>query len=716
MKLLIPSVLIFLAAAPSAAPQQPPPQPASPTVKTNVDEVLLDLVVRDKKGKPITDLTPEELTITDNGSKQTILSFRQVRGTEAVTATGAAAPLDPLRQIRLVTLAFEPLSDPGQRKLAREAGIDLVKGDQGANVFYSVVVIDTRLLLLQQFTKDHDALVKAIEEATQGVSAPRLASESDAIMTQLRQLINTQPGNTGGAILDSNVLATASQLASTSQNGTAPPTGDMLAAPLARVMLDMMRMDAAAQSNGTRMSLDALKALVDGLRPMPGRKSVMYFSAGMYRGPELDNIFRNLLATANRDNVTFYSVDTRGVMTHSENTGAMNQLNGANAASSASTNPNMRVTQDQMMAGDNAETAGRANVQLAIRDLAESTGGFLIGDSNDLRVPLRRVNEEISSYYEVSYNPGITNFDGSFRKLAVASTRKDLVIHARTGYFALPPEARASGLAPFELPLLKAISDGKLPFDVEFRAGAVQLQPKKEGTSVTVLVEVPMHVLEATKGVGTLDVHCSFAALVKDSKGQVVEKVTRDRSFKVTEDQHRMGNFLDKTTFVLAPGNYSLDTAVLDEANQKIGVEHSEFTVAGANGVGISSLLPIRSGTPNAKGMDPNEPFQFQGNSLTPTLDTVVKKAPDSVLRLFFTVYQDATVSAKPTVEIEFMQNGQTLQKVPMDLPAADAQGRIPYLMTIPAAAIPDGKYDIRATAKQGSTSAVSSTTVTFEQ
>jgi hypothetical protein len=114
--------------------------------------------------------------------------------------------------------------------------------------------------------------------------------------------------------------------------------------------------------------------------------------------------------------------------------------------------------------------------------------------------------------------------------------------------------------------------------------------------------------------------------------------------------------------------------------------------------------------------MDPGEPFQFEGNSLTPTLDNVVKKGPNSALRLFFTVYPDATNSGKPTVEIEFMQNGQTLQKVPMDLPAADAQGRIPYLMTIPAAAIPDGTYDIRATAKQGSTSAVSTTTVKFAQ
>jgi VWFA-related protein len=714
MRLLIPATLILLAAAPSALPQQQPAQPPSTTIKTNVDEVLLDLVVRDKKGKPITDLKPNEFTITDNGAKQTILSFRQVRGTEAVSETGASTPLDPLRQIRLVTLAFDPLSAPDQRKLARSAAIDLVKGDQGTNVFYSVVVIDTRLLLLQQFTKDHDALIKAIEQATQGVSAPRLSSESEALMAQLKINLNGQTVN--GADQNVNLLTAATQNAGTTVGGTAAPTGDVLAPVLANVMLNMMRMSASAQSNGTRLKIDALRSLVDGLRPMPGRKSVMYFTEGMDRPPELDTMFRNLMATANRNNVTFYSVDTRGVMTESQNSGAMGQLNGANNASGATTQQDNKVTTEQMNASDTAETAGRANVQLAIRDLAESTGGFLIGDSNDLRVPLRHVNEEISSYYEVSYNPGITSFDGSFRKLSVATTRKDLVIHARAGYFALPPEARAAGLAPFELPLLKAISDGKLPFDVEFRAGAVQLQPKKEGTDVAILVEVPMHGLEAKTGAGTLDVHCSFAALVKDSAGQVVEKVTRDRSFKVTEDQHKAGNFLDKTTFLLAPGKYTLDTAVLDEANQKIGVDHADFTVAAATGVGISSLLPIRSGAPSPKGMDPNEPFQFQGNSLTPTLDKVVKKVPNAMLRLFFTVYQDAAISDKPTVDIEFMKNGQTLQKVPMPLPAADAQGRIPYVMTIPAAAIPDGTYDIRATAKQGSTSAVSTTTIKFEQ
>jgi VWFA-related protein len=720
MKLLIPAAAILAAAlvpAPDLPAQALPAQAQQQSsVKTNVDEVLLDLIVRDKKGKPITDLKPDEITVTDNGAKQKILSFRQVRGSEAISATGAATPLDPLRQMRLVTLAFEPLPAPDQRKLARTAALDLVKGDQGTNVFYSVVVIDTRLLVLQKFTNDRAALTKAIERATEGVSAPKLSSEADAIMAELKRNLNGQTVN--GADQDTNLLAAAAQTASAQPAGGGANSGEVaLQAKLATVMLDMLRVDAGAQSQGTRLSISALKALVDGLREMPGRKSVMYFTSGMYLGPELDTPFRNLMGAANRDNVTFYSVDVRGVMTSAQNAGAMRQLNSGAKSSNITTTPGTQVTTDQMNAADTIETAARANVDMALRDLAESTGGFLIGDSNDLRQPLREVNEEISSYYELSYNPGIESYDGSFRKLSVSAIRKDLVIHARNGYFALPPEARAAGLAPFELPLLKALSDGKRSEDVKFRASAVMLQPKKDATGVAILLEVPLHELQPTSNPVTLDVHCSMAALIKDSKGEVVQKITRDRSFRVTAEQLKMGNFLDKTTLELPPGKYTLETAVMDRESLKTGVQRVEFTVPGAgSGVGISALMPMRSYTPNATDLDPNDPFQFQGGSVTPTMDIAVKKAPNSALRLFFTVYQDAAISAKPTVEVEFLQNGKSLTKVPMQLPAADAQNRIPYLMTVPAEAVPAGTYEVRATARQGGTSAVSSTMIRFEQ
>ncbi|PYT31271.1 MAG: hypothetical protein DMG58_12615, partial [Acidobacteria bacterium] len=337
---------------------------------------------------------------------------------------------------------------------------------------------------------------------------------------------------------------------------------------------------------------------------------------------------------------------------------------------------------------------------------------------NDLRGPLRKVNEEISSYYELTFDPHIQNYDGSFHKLAVGSARKDLVIHARNGYFALPPEARALGVEMFELPLLKAVSGGKISDDVKFRSGAVLLQPRNDGTDLSVLVEVPLHGLQPRTDAAknTLNVHCSLAALVKDAKGEVVQKLSRDRSFQVTANQLKMGNFVDKMMVALPPGKYTLESAVMDRESGKIGTARSEFAIAAkGKGVGISSLTLVRSFAPNAKGLDPNEPFQFQGASITPTLDSGVYKAPDAALRLFFVVYRDPSISSNPTVEIEFLQNGKSLTKAPLPLPEADAQGRIPYVMTVPTAAIPAGLYEVHATARQGDTSSETSIPVQIE-
>jgi VWFA-related protein len=728
--------LVAIAVSALPAPAQQPAAPAAPqtVMKSTVDEVVLDFIVRDKKGKPVTDLKPDELAVTDNGAKQQPTSFRLVQGAEAITQSGATTKLDPLRQLRLVTLVFEAMGEASQRKTARTAAIDLVKGEQGGNVFYSVVVIDTRLLVLQQFTSDKGALIKAINDATSGYSAARLLPESDRIKSDLKRYLSGQTVN--GADQPGNTLTAAGQTAGQGLPGGAGAGGAAVQARLVSVMLDMLRMDAAMASQDARLSLNALESLVRGLQSMPGRKSVLYFTSGMVLTPELDAIFHNLTSTANRANVTFYSVDTRGVMagygvdsrdvsTGAQNSGATDQLSGAATASGTttglggSTSQQHAVTKEEVMSSDNAESSSRANVQLPIRNLAEATGGFLVGESNDLRTALRHVNEEIASYYELTYNPHIDNYDGSFHKLKLGTERKNLVLQARNGYFALPPEARAAGLEAFELPLLKAISEAQVSHDVEFRAGAFLEQPRSDGTDLSVLVEVPLHGLQgkpdaAQKG---FDVHFSLAAMVKDAKGEVAgPKLTRDRSFHVTADQLKMGNFVEKMPLNLPPGKYGLETAVMDRESGKMGIERSGFTVGPVGkGVGISSLASVRSYAPNVKGLDPNEPFQFQGGSITPTLNNSVPRAENSNLRLFFVVYQDASISAKATVEIEFLQNGKSLTKVPMQLPDADAKGRIPYVMTVPAAAIPPGVYQVRAVAKQGDSESAAQTDVQIE-
>jgi len=293
-----------------------------------------------------------------------------------------------------------------------------------------------------------------------------------------------------------------------------------------------------------------------------------------------------------------------------------------------------------------------------------------------------------------------------------------LVIHSRNGYFALPPDTRVAGLQPFEVPLLKTLSDAKPLSEIKFRTGGILLQPKPDGTGVAVMVEVPLHELETrpVKGKTPLDVHCSLVSLLKDSNGEVVQKLARDRDLMVTPEQWKLGNFLEKMIVTLPPGKYRVESAVMDRESNKTGTQVSEFTVpAPTTGVAISSLTPMRSYVSQAKNLVPEDPFQFQGGSITPTMDMTVKKGPNAVLRLFFTVYPDAASTVAPGVEIEFLQGGKSLVKVPMQLPAPDAQGKIPYLTTIPAESIPSGTYQVRATANQGSTSASSSAQIKIE-
>jgi hypothetical protein len=203
-----------------------------------------------------------------------------------------------------------------------------------------------------------------------------------------------------------------------------------------------------------------------------------------------------------------------------------------------------------------------------------------------------------------------------------------------------------------------------------------------------------------------------MVALVKNSSGEVVDKLARERSFTVTPEQLKGGNLLEKTTWNLPAGNYTLETAVKDQTSGKAGVTRSAFTVpAEAKGVGISSIAVMRSYAPNAKAADPSDPFRFQGGIITPTLDTTVKREANGALRLFFTVYQDGA-GVKPSAQVEILQGGRSLTKVPLELPAADPEGRIPYLMTIPTGQIPPGVYDVRATARQGESTADARTSI----
>src|SRR5215831_9887304 len=112
----------------AAAQTAPSPTPApGATIRTSTSEVLLDIVVRDKHGKPVKNLKSGEVEIYEDGARQEINSFRYSGTREAVTekktAAAAASPTAPikatpprsLRAVNALCIVFhnvDPVSRP----------------------------------------------------------------------------------------------------------------------------------------------------------------------------------------------------------------------------------------------------------------------------------------------------------------------------------------------------------------------------------------------------------------------------------------------------------------------------------------------------------------------------------------------------------------------------------------------------------------------------
>ena len=134
-----------------------------------------------------------------------------------------------------------------------------------------------------------------------------------------------------------------------------------------------------------------------------------------------------------------------------------------------------------------------------------------------------------------------------------------------------------------------------------------------------------------------------------------------------------------------------------------------------AKGLALSNLALVRSVSSEASQGDPDDPFEFQGGKVTPTLDDTIKRAPGSNLSLYFAVYTEPAAPEPPKLTIEFLQEGKAVGRGEPVLPAADATGRITYIANSPVENLKAGQYVIQATVKQGDKVAQQRTVVTLE-
>ena len=122
---------VVLGGAPAPA-QDAATEAERATFRADSALVLLDLVVRDKKGLPVRDLRPEEIEVYEDGVRRDVAAFRLVEAeapsSREATGSGetaeATAP-NPTRLLSLTTLILESL-DAGAAPLARRAALQFL--------------------------------------------------------------------------------------------------------------------------------------------------------------------------------------------------------------------------------------------------------------------------------------------------------------------------------------------------------------------------------------------------------------------------------------------------------------------------------------------------------------------------------------------------------------------------------------------------------------
>jgi len=503
----------------------------------------------------------------------------------------------------------------------------------------------------------------------------------------------------------------------TVENATAVPlTGP--AADIASIMESHWMAEYQDAYQNSVRELLALRGLVQAQAPIPGRKLVFLFSGGLTVHPDVIEVLNSSISAANRSNVTIYSIDT--IRDVGQNLAAGRRLLAGAAQSSMAqqmSGGRGAVTPGEVMALDNADRSIRADERGNMRELAESTGGALM-PVQDLRGPFHRAMEDARTHYELTYSPAKTENDGRFRKIEVKVSRPGVRVFARSGYYALPL-LRGEEIYPFEMVTLQALNATPVPKELDFHSEVLQFRPGSQRTQLTFACQVPVRGLSVTEDKDWAKVHVSITALIKDSQGVVVDKLSKDLPYEVPRAKAaelRRGVVSFTTPFRLPPGRYSLETAAVDRDGAHAGVRRSVLVVSAApTGLAVSDLVLVRRMDPAEEPHHLTDPLLVRGGMVTPEVSGVVDQTLAGDLILYGVAYPPAPVQKPVRAALEIRRDGQSIVRSPESEVPVEANSGAPFVASFPREKLQPGNYEALLTFRYGDQSARSVTVFTVE-
>jgi VWFA-related protein len=442
MRLTTTLVLLVLTGFPP--PQTSAPQP--PVVSGIAVGVLIDVTVLDRNGRPVLDLSVDDFELTEEGARQHILTGTLVQQGVPRTQTGSAATAakpvlpDALPSVQtqssvsvpagdelpiLTAVLFDRLSAES-RSATRTAALAYVSTLVSARDVAGVFLADLDLKTIQPFTNDAARLRAAVDRV-----AAVLPANTSAEQLKGRHAPLLDPNNPVTAGAESGSAGFVSAADREKRLKELDPVERQLAMMELRMEEGFRQITA---EHGGDASLSGLRAVVDALGSLHGRKSILYFAETLDITSRLKPRFESLIGMANRSNVTVYTVDASGLRVHSKDAElSRNVAVAAGQGTGDATRGDGPWTKEL----ERQEQLVSSGARAALGRLAKETGGFLLENTNNLSAGIPRIQQERTNYYLLGYQSA-KPLDGKFRRVSVKVKRSGVTVKARSGYLAVP--------------------------------------------------------------------------------------------------------------------------------------------------------------------------------------------------------------------------------------------------------------------------------------
>jgi len=687
------------------------------TFTATATAVLVDVVVRDRSGRPVTNLDAADFELAEDGIPHNIDSFTRVsRGGIGVSVAwrtpGAAVAVSPVSPSRdraapveaatedgTTAIVFDQLTSESLR-LAQKATLNYVPLIGESPVRVGVFATDPGIRVLQGFTTDRALVRRAVAGVLpSGISSgEQKAERADQLMTRRQELQGQADPTAGGATASTATLA---------QNAAALGLRET-ELRMIQTELNLIRAsDHLDRENRGYDTTFALLAVVRSLSSYPGRKTIVFFSEGLPASPVLSAKLDTIIDAANRANVTAYAIDANGLRAKSSAVALKKEMDAfveerlRQLATGAD-----RTEHPLTMDFERVEDTLRLDSRTGLARLAGDTGGFLVEQSNDLSAAFRRIDEDMQFHYLLTYSPVNTAFDGRFRTIQVKVRQPGAQVFARKGYRAL---RRPALTAPNDENAAVAMLDrSPLPNAFPIHAATFSFpDPVRPGlTPVLVRVATDRLRLEPDSRRATYTGDATIVVRIRDGQGREIQKASQQYVLSgdlKDVDAARNGEILFYRELDVPPGTYTIESIVFDAIGGTGSARIATLTVPAVDGASLSmsSLVLIRrveelSEAPAKK--DGTAPLYVGNRLLYPNIGEPINRSATNELPFYFVLYGNASAIK---VHAQLLRGGVALADAPVDVPSATGP-RVQHLGRLPIAQLPPGTYELRLRVNDG--------------